>query len=234
MRRTFLVALLLMLAAAVFGQTRGSVVGYLGQATAPTRIYASPNSHARVFCRVAAEKYLVINRSPVEGWYSVLLQSGVYGYAPSKAVKQLPWVFRTKPNDTRTEYSLSPPDLASRSQMARYALNYVGNTPYKWGGTDERTGIDCSGFVKDMYGRIGVQLPRTAAEQALVGQPIYRLEDLLPGDRLYFWDAKRGMIGHTGIYQGGGYFVHSSHGHKGVATDYLTQGWRRILVAARR
>jgi len=68
-----------------------------------------------------------------------------------------------------------------------------------------------------------------------VGTPVTRLEDLQPGDRLYFWDAKRGMIGHTGIYLGGGYFVHSSRGHGGVNTDYLGQKkWLNILVAARR
>ena len=88
-----------------------------------------------------------------------------------------------------------------------------------------------------MYGRIGYNLPRTAAEQALVGQPIYRLEDLKKGDRLYFWDSKRGMVGHAAIFIGGrtgDEFVHSSHGKGGVATSRLTQSWLNILYAARR
>jgi len=42
------------------------------------------------------------------------------------------------------------------------------------------------------------------------------------------------MIGHTGIYQGGGVFIHSSSGHHGIAQDYLTERWLKILVAARR
>ena len=79
-----------------------------------------------------------------------------------------------------------------------------------------------------------MKLPRTAAEQALVGQPVCRLEDLQSGDRLYFWEKKRSKIGHTGLYLGNGYFVHSSSGNHGVATDYLTPRWRAILVAARR
>jgi cell wall-associated NlpC family hydrolase len=122
----------------------------------------------------------------------------------------------------------------ARSKMADYSLKFQG-TPYVWGGNDELNGIDCSGFVKKMYGKIGLSLPRTAAEQALVGKPIYNLEDLQKGDRLYFWDKKRGKIGHTGIYLGDGNFVHSSSGRGGVATDYLgSDRWLKILVAARR
>jgi hypothetical protein len=233
MHRLPLIAGLAMLASLVSAQASGPKAGYLGQATGSTRIYASPNSHSKIFSKVPPQRYLVIKQAPVQGWYAVLLQSGVYGFVPSKSVKVLPWDVRFRNYETRGQYAMNQSDLASRSAMVSDAMNYVG-TPYKWGGTDPNTGIDCSGFVKNMYGKIGLNLPRTAAEQALVGQPIYRLEDLKPGDRLYFWEAKRGMIGHTGIYQGDGKFIHSSHGHGGVATDYLTPGWRRILVAARR
>jgi cell wall-associated NlpC family hydrolase len=101
-------------------------------------------------------------------------------------------------------------------------------------------GIDCSGFVQQLFGKIGVDLPRTAAEQAKVGKKIERLEDLQPGDRLYFWDKKRGKIGHTGIFlgffkDGGAYFIHSSTNNKGVDTDDLrSKKWLNMLVAARR
>jgi cell wall-associated NlpC family hydrolase len=87
-----------------------------------------------------------------------------------------------------------------------------------------------------MFGEVAhIQLPRTAAEQVKVGQPVRRLDELRAGDRLYFWDKKRGKVGHTGIYLGGGYFVHSSRSHNGVATDYLgSRTWLNMLVAARR
>ena len=82
---------------------------------------------------------------------------------------------------------------------------------------------------------VGGTPPGPAAGQALVGKKTPRLEDLQSGDRLYFWENKRNKIGHTGIYLGNGYFVHSSRGHNGVATDYLgQQKWLKILVAARR
>ncbi|MCG9894787.1 MAG: C40 family peptidase, partial [Fimbriimonadaceae bacterium] len=118
-------------------------------------------------------------------------------------------------------------------------FNYIG-TRYVWGGNSLTGGIDCSGFVKELYEGIGVNLPRTAREQARVGKPIERLEDLRAGDRLYFWDRRRGYIGHTGIFlgyhpDGGAYFIHSSSNNRGVATDDLRNPkWRNILVGARR
>ena len=201
------------------------VLGHLGRARRATVIRKSPSSASSSYYRVKAKDYLVVDSTVKSGWVKILLQNGQFGYAQTAAVEQLPYLVTSKSPGSR---------LDARSKMADYALNFKG-TPYVWGGNDVNRGIDCSGFVKSMYGAIGLKLPRTAAEQALVGTPISRLEDLRKGDRLYFWDAKRGKIGHTGIYLGDGNFVHSSSGHGGVATDYLgSQKWLKILVAARR
>lgn len=234
MQRTPIAACLVALASTCFASGGGPKLGYLGQTSASTRIYASPNSHSRIFSRVGPSQYLVIKPAPKAGWYAVLLQEGIYGFVPSKSVKQLPYEVRSRNSSGRNEYAMNQADPASRSGVVSLAEQYIGRTPYKWGGNDVYSGIDCSGFVKEMYGKIGVDLPRTAYAQSFVGQPIYRLEDLRAGDRLYFWDYKRGMIGHTGIYKGNGYFVHSSHGRGGVGEDFLSPKWRKILVAARR
>ncbi len=210
------------------------VVGQLGQATSATKIFAAPSTHSRIYYSVKPYEYLVVRPSNKSKYVMVLLKNGIFGYAPKEPIALLPYELTT---ETSSPGRLRGRQLvASRtgSAIADYSLNFLG-TPYVWGGNDVRNGIDCSGFVKRMYGTIGgVELPRTAAEQALVGKPIKRLQDLQPGDRLYFWESKRGKIGHTGIYLGNGYFVHSSRGHHGVATDYLTSRWQRILVAARR
>ena len=168
-----------------------------------------------------------------------MLQTGAYGYIPANYVAKLPYDVTADqprmPSYERDGLALSSRGNSglTRADAAHWSLNFKG-TPYKWGGNDPTRGIDCSAFVKFLYGQIGLQLPRTAAEQALVGAPIRRLENLQPGDRLYFWSYKRNMIGHTGLYLGNGYFVHSSTNHHGVDTDYLTQKWLGILVAARR
>lgn len=222
------------------------LLGKLGQAIAKTAIYSRPSPRSHVYYHVKANEYLVlavnkasklviVGRDDVP-YYRVLLQNMSYGYIPATEVASLPYnVTAQKQQDYSGLYARNYMPLTSRSGagLARYAQEFTG-TPYKWGGNDPERGIDCSGFVKFLYGKIGERLPRTAAEQATVGEPITRLEDLRAGDRLYFWSSKRNKIGHTGIYIGNGLFCHSSMGHNGVATDVLTPKWQAILVAARR
>ena len=211
-----------------------SVLGKLGQATQGLTIYAKPNVGSKQLYKIQSYEYLVVNPCPYAGWTKVLLSNGKQGFVASAGVAELPYqVSQETPVRSGTSLGSRSGDRAKAS-IAGYALNYLG-TPYKWGGNDPNGGIDCSGFVKSMFGKIGFNLPRTAAEQALVGQPIYQLEDLQAGDRLYFWDSKRQKVGHTGIYMGNGYFVHASSGNKGVATDFLGAAkWQKILCAARR
>jgi len=209
------------------------VLGRVGQTTTTTPIFAAPNTRSRVFYQSQPYEYLVVRSGREAQWVQVLLKKGIYGYAARANVKILPYEVTANGQTRSTRGSRSVVASRSGSAVANYAQNFIG-TPYKWGGNDVKRGIDCSGFVKNMYGAIGVQLPRTASEQALVGTPITRKEYLVAGDRLYFWEKKRNKIGHTGIYLGNGYFIHSSNGHGGIATDYLTQKWQNILVAARR
>lgn len=205
------------------------VLGSLGQTLKKTPIFASPNPRSHVYYRSNAYEYIVIKDSPKAGYYKVLMANGQYGYVPDSVVAKLPYEAVSEKPVTR---DLGVP--TSRAAAAEYSLNFKG-TPYKWGGNDPQKGIDCSGFVKFLYGQIGVSLPRTAAEQVKVGTPIMRYEDLQKGDRLYFWSNKRNKVGHTGIYLGNGYFCHSSTSRGGVQTDFLGgKYWRETLVAARR
>lgn len=237
---TITVGLIGLLAVAGAQTDERVVLGKLGQAVKATPILAKPGG--RVYYRVKPYEYLVLKTSDKPNHYKVLLQNGRDGYVSSDAVAKLPYDVTapqrtsTRSTSTLTSRSSKSTQLASstRAGIAQYSLNFTG-TPYKWGGNDPNRGIDCSGFVKYLYGQIGVSLPRTAAQQANVGQSITRLEDLQPGDRLYFWSKSRGTIGHTGIYLGNGYFCHATSSKGQVTTDYLgTEKWLKQLVAARR
>jgi cell wall-associated NlpC family hydrolase len=213
------------------------VLGKLGQVTEATRIYERPSTGSTVYYKIKAYEYVVVKPKD-DHWMKVLLQNGRYGYVESDCVAKLPYEVSANQGSSRTTNYASRSGSgfsASNSLAAQYALNFIG-TPYVWGGEDLRGGIDCSGLVmKSFQNARGVNLPRTAAEQVNVGIHVNRLEELRPGDRLYFWDSKRGKVGHCGIYLGKGYFVHSSRTHNGVATDYLgSPKWLHMLVAARR
>lgn len=236
MRTILAMVLVLGALASASTQEKRVVLGKLGQAIKETKILSKPGG--RAYYTVKPFEYLVLKTSDKPNTFKVLLQNGKDGYVNADDVAKLPYDVtrpaQTAPTTTTRRSGTTTLTSRSRESVAQYSLNFTG-TPYKWGGNDPNKGIDCSAFVKYLYGQIGVNLPRTAAEQVNVGQPITRLEDLQPGDRLYFWSSSRNKIGHTGIYLGNGYFCHATSSKGKVTTDYLgTDKWMKILVAARR
>jgi hypothetical protein len=91
---------------------------------------------------------------------------------------------------------------ASESAVVAEAQKYLG-VPYKWGGTDPSTGLDCSGFTQLVYGNLGIDLPRTSSQQATSGTAVASLADARPGDLVFFdYSSSRPGVDHVGIYIG--------------------------------
>lgn len=95
---------------------------------------------------------------------------------------------------------------ASGGDAVAVAMSQVG-TPYVFGGSAPG-GFDCSGLVQWSYKQLGVDLPRTAAEQGRTGTPVSPA-DAQPGDLVYF--DKPGPVDHIGIYAGNGTWVVAPH-----------------------
>lgn len=105
------------------------------------------------------------------------------------------------------------PDGSKAEQVIAIAKQYVG-TPYVSGGTSPN-GWDCSGYTSYVYGKVGVNLPRTSSAQKGAGQTVSASE------------AKAGDIiwspGHVGIYAGDGMMYDA--GNQSVDTSYRSVDW---------
>jgi len=122
---------------------------------------------------------------------------------------------------------------AKASQLVVGALGFLG-VPYRRGGNDAETGLDCSGFVRTLYQQtVGLLLPRRAAEQAAATEKIDRTE-LKPGD-LVFFNTMRRAFSHVGIYVGNGKFIHSPKpGGEVRVEDMGASYWKKRFDGARR
>lgn len=112
------------------------------------------------------------------------------------------------------------------SSVLSIADNYLG-VPYVLGGTTPN-GFDCSGFVKYVFDKYGVELPRTSAEMyASAGTNVSSPE---AGDLVFF--ADRGRVFHVGLYLGNGQYINASSGktHEVTVTN-LYSSWSQTYYA---
>lgn len=114
------------------------------------------------------------------------------------------------------------------------AKRFLG-VPYLWGGTSSY-GYDCAGFTQMLVRARGINMPRDADQQA-AWSGVARVErkDLKLGDLLFFGSSEKDIT-HTGMYIGGGQFIHdTTNGHPVVQISRLDdQPWTHLLVACRR
>ncbi len=118
--------------------------------------------------------------------------------------------------------SSSPKGGSGSTSVVKTALSYQG-TRYAYGGLSSR-GFDCSGFVKYIYQKHGINLPHNSKAQFEYGKPVSENE-LQPGDLVFFRTRRSRGINHVGIYIGNGKFVHASSARGRVKIDSLNEGY---------
>ena len=112
-------------------------------------------------------------------------------------------------------------------RIVDYAKHFRG-VRYVYGGSSPRSGFDCSGFVRYVYGHFGISLAHSSYAQFGRGRRIAR-KALHPGD-LVFFDG----LGHMGIYVGNGHFIHAPHSGTRVRIETLSGWYSSRFVGARR
>jgi cell wall-associated NlpC family hydrolase len=109
-------------------------------------------------------------------------------------------------------------------------ISIYHGVPYRSGGA-RITGVDCSGLVVAVFGSLGLDLPRTVAEQFSQGRPISR-RSVRTGDLVFLGRPPD----HVGIAISNGEVVHASVS-RGVVIDSIedldramgASGYRRIV-----
>lgn len=102
----------------------------------------------------------------------------------------------------------------SGSDVVSYAMQFKGN-PYVWGGNSLTNGVDCSGFVHEVYAHFGISTPRYSQAFKSVGQAV-SFDNIQPGDVVVY-------PGHVAIYAGGGVIVEAQSTKAGITANRSVQ-----------
>lgn len=122
----------------------------------------------------------------------------------------------------------------NRNDFVKYARTLLG-TPYKYGSTVPSKGLDCSGFVFNVFTHFNVKAPRVTKDFTNEGQTISE-NQAQPGDLILFTgsDNSSGIVGHMGIITSPLpklQFIHSASGKNiGVIINDLTGYYRTHFV----
>jgi cell wall-associated NlpC family hydrolase len=111
----------------------------------------------------------------------------------------------------------------STDALVNTAKQYIG-TPYKYGGTSP-SGFDCSGYIKFVFEKHGINTPRTTRDLYAGGKSVSKLE---VGDIVFFkTDPSHNGASHAGIYIGDSKFIHakSAGSNIGVTIDEMSNSY---------
>jgi cell wall-associated NlpC family hydrolase len=110
----------------------------------------------------------------------------------------------------------APIHVPASGDVASYALQFVGYR-YVYGGSSP-SGFDCSGLMTYVYRQYGVHLPHNAAAQfsTAYGARVGSINNLAPGDLVFFAGTAGPGISHVAMYIGGGRIVHAMTPRLGV------------------
>ena len=154
--------------------------------------------------------------------------------APKAAVRKKSVVASLMDREASPAGPFARLSFTQRDSIIEHTRNLLG-VKYKWGGMNPAKGLDCSGIVKYVFAKLGIELPHRAAELAKLGDPITKdTAAMQPGDLLVFGKAGK-RISHVGIYVGDGKMIQASstshHVVETVVADYHPKGglqWKGV------
>jgi len=200
------------------------------------RVRTQPSTEADIVTNVKAKERLVVSKEGVVNkddptcqiWVEVKMDDdeneNAVAYVSADYVTisyELNWASKC------TDYGDGVSEL--RVNICDYAKKWIG-TKYVWGGNSLTKGIDCSGFVQQVYKHFGYSTPRVSRDMAKKYKKI-SISELKPGDLIFYGRVKDNYINHVGIYIGNNKVIHSSTNYNGV--DISSMYFYSILKCCR-
>lgn len=186
--------------------------------------------------RWSAEKPIVRTVDPMRAALSLLpfaVAASLAGCAGSAATVAQPSPFPNAPVASWTPRKApGAGTLLTRSHVVQSALSLRG-VPYQLGGERPETGFDCSGLVRYVFNQYKIALPRTVAQQFMVGRevPINTIE---AGD-LIFFNTTAAHPSHVGVAVDATTFVHAPDNGSAVRAErFDTPYWTKRIAGVRR
>ena len=190
------------------------------------RVRKEPSTNSDIITSVGAGERLVVTKEVVvnkddptsQVWVEVKVDDdqneNAVAYVSAEYVTvsyELTWA---------SKYTPYGPDVSDlRVNICDYAKKWIG-TKYVWGGNSLTKGIDWSGLVQQVYKNFGYSTPRVSRDMARTYTRI-SINELKPGDLVFYGNTSTGYINHVAIYIGNGQIIHSSTNYKGVAISSM-------------
>lgn len=167
------------------------------------------------------------------GYFTYPNITGYFGSITAQSVKDFQMAYGLHVDGIvgpLTQQSLS--HALIKKSIVDDSTQYLG-IPYQWGGTTT-AGFDCSGFVYYLYSTHGVSITRSTSTQMYTWGTSVEVDQLMPGDLVFYALTGTGQVSHVGLYLGNGQFI-SALSSKGIAIQSLTNSyWASHYVGAKR
>ena len=133
--------------------------------TETLKVRSEASTEAAVVTLVGQDQQLKVLDEQIPGWVKVETADGE-GYISTEfaSVADM-YQYAEKPQVSEQKES------SSGGSVTSYALQFLGN-PYVWGGTSLTKGVDCSGFVMQVYAHYGISLPHSSSALRGVGRGV--------------------------------------------------------------
>lgn len=172
-------------------------------------VRSAPDVSSSIVCQIRRGTEMTLLYCNGLNWYCVELQNGTTGFCSADYIT------------TENSYVYTGgSDLASN--IITMAKSLLGK-PYVYGASGPNS-FDCSGFTSYVFSANGISLPRTSIDQSGVGTTI-SMNELQPGDLVFFATGSSSVVNHVGIYIGDGDIIHAATSQGKISINNLSQSY---------